>query len=713
LGTAALFLGLSLREAVNRDLNMLVGRLGADVLRVISPRDLTDDEIAELKGIPGVEAVGCQGPTREFNLPDNEYSITWFQVSANYLDVLRLELARGRDFLPEDGTVAILGSDVAEVMFGDADPIGQDVEGAEVVGVLAPVSGDDVLRERYNRLVLTTHVPAPSVVPGFLRETGFRFFFVRASKPPKDEAALVQAEFPDVTVSSVADFYRYTLSSAEALNRVVLAASAGLLAIAAVLVAALLSVSALQRTREIGIRRAVGATPAAILSMLLSEASLIGLLGGGAGLVIGAVVTAALGASAAFSPLHSAVLPGVVVIVLAASLFPALGALRVAPVAALAQRTLYGGSARRPLTIRAAVTLAIALATLGIVLVANTFVASRSFVDSMWGSIDERTLAVAPPRQSIRLTPDLTTGDRRLFKAISDVELVVPYQQQTLEVGLSVAAVDSGFPALRLFEIVEGRDLEAADFASGAAVCIVSAGFATERGLSVASDTAVEIGRTSLRVVGVFSQGISGGLGILANVVVPMAFSRLAPVGSVGFLVRVRRGADLAATQAAIVDAFALAYPDRAHVNTASLTSAEASIVGFFAAAMARLGFLGAIALFLAIGEASALVRFLLVLRTQEIGLRRAVGAAPWGIWAISTREAAASVVPGVVAGTAAGHFLTPSFFRWFYGLVPPSGAFAAIVALVCVVVISAFGAAPARALVRAQPADLLVQERE
>jgi putative ABC transport system permease protein len=98
--------------------------------------------------------------------------------------------------------------------------------------------------------------------------------------------------------------------------------------------------SVLERTREIGLRRAVGATRSAIRTQFVIEASAISLLGGGAGLVMGVLIAVLIGASAGWPTVVTfwsiALSFGVSIAVgLASGIYPATRAAAVEPIEAL------------------------------------------------------------------------------------------------------------------------------------------------------------------------------------------------------------------------------------------------------------------------------------------------------------------------------------------------------------------------------------------
>jgi predicted permease len=221
--------------------------------------------------------------------PTDSDGIDRREVSADYFRALQIPLLAGRFFDDADragsAPVAILNQTAAERYFGAANAVGQMIEvkdGApplQVVGVVRDVRQFGPERQGNAAFFLPFDQSSPTWGMLVLRTTDKTSAVLSAAN------AAIWAEFPD-NVSEV-NALRDVLADRLAARRfnMVLLGLFGLLGlvIAALGVYGVMSHAVTQRTQEIGIRMALGATSAAILQMILSRA--IGLVV--TGLVIG------------------------------------------------------------------------------------------------------------------------------------------------------------------------------------------------------------------------------------------------------------------------------------------------------------------------------------------------------------------------------------------------------------------------------------------
>jgi putative ABC transport system permease protein len=277
-------------------------------------------------------------------------------VTSNAAEINNLDLETGRFFTTTEeqrsALVVIIGSDVREELFGRLDPIGRMVNVAgqpmRIIGLLRKQGS--VLGENQDKVLFMP-------ITAWQKRFGSREsidIFVKA----KGGVAGVEASMDDVRVILRArrrTAFRaddpFAAVTAEALQMLWKSISAGLfslmvlisgisLLVGGIVIMNIMLVSVVERTREIGVRRAIGATRKNIRSQFLTEAILLSLGGGILGVLLGIAIAKSI---STFGPLPTLVRPSLVLAGLAisvvtgvvAGVIPAVRASKLPPVEAL------------------------------------------------------------------------------------------------------------------------------------------------------------------------------------------------------------------------------------------------------------------------------------------------------------------------------------------------------------------------------------------
>lgn len=265
-----------------------------------SPMRLDDVEIiAGLDGVgavqPKVEIPWDPDPAIGFGAPD--FLVGTIPGADAGFETLTLELATGRQLIAEDtGNVVVLGSTIARkygvVAGGTVDIRG---ESFEVLGTLQPtLSSPDT-----NGFIPLSTAQAlylgdlPPLVAESLQADELAnqiVVFPEVGADPTTVAAAIEAAVENSATMTGAEFSETVGATTVIFNAIIIGVAAISLIVGGLSVINTMAMSVAERTREIGIRRAIGGSRRRIVRELVAEAGVIGLLGGLIGLGLGAAV---------------------------------------------------------------------------------------------------------------------------------------------------------------------------------------------------------------------------------------------------------------------------------------------------------------------------------------------------------------------------------------------------------------------------------------
>ncbi|MEN9235797.1 MAG: ABC transporter permease [Gloeomargarita sp. GMQP_bins_120] len=237
-------------------------------------------------------------------------------VDEHFWEVRQFTVDQGRVFTPTEletaQSVVVLGATVARDLFGRESPLGKSVriqgDRYEVIGVLAPKGTTGGFDQDDQVFIPLKNMAARIVGQNALQGIAISGFWVQVPDESEMEAAQFQITnllrirhniYPpqpdDFRINNQGDIISAFTAITGLLTVMVGAIAAISLVVGGIGIANIMLVSVVERTREIGIRKAVGATEGAILHQFLTEAILVSLCGGLVGLLLG--ILAAWGAA--------------------------------------------------------------------------------------------------------------------------------------------------------------------------------------------------------------------------------------------------------------------------------------------------------------------------------------------------------------------------------------------------------------------------------
>ncbi len=317
IGVGAVIATVSIGNGAKNQVESQIASLGQNVITVFPGSTNTggtrggfgaastltiDDAEAIEREILGVVAVSAEVRDRQQILANGlNWNTTVMGESPGYLSVRAWDLAQGNMFTDADmrstAKVAIIGQTVATELYPDVDPVGQTIRirnlPFKVLGVLKP-KGFSFFGSDQDDVVI---VPTTSAMRRVARRQYLSSILIQAQSPEmmsriqQDVADLLQQRRgdrePDFTVRNQLELAEAATATSKTMT-VLLGSIAGVsLIVGGIGIMNIMLVSVTERTREIGIRLAIGAHDRDVRIQFLIEAMILSMLGGIFGVLIG------------------------------------------------------------------------------------------------------------------------------------------------------------------------------------------------------------------------------------------------------------------------------------------------------------------------------------------------------------------------------------------------------------------------------------------
>jgi putative ABC transport system permease protein len=370
IGVGAVIVLVTLGEGASAKVKSDIAKLGENLLIVNTgafrrgpsstpARPFTrEDAAAVVREVGGLSGVAPAASRQTLVVYGNRNWRTQVSGStADFFPVRGYQIQRGRAFTASESTagraLCVVGQTVVTELFGGADPLGQTLRvgrtPCEVIGTLVP-KGEAGFGQDQDDLVVMPLVAFQRRIAG---NNDITSMYVSAA--PGRSTALVQSQLEsllrerrritnpaedDFTVRDMAEIAATMASTTGALAALLGAIAGVSLLVGGIGIMNIMLVSVTERTREIGLRLAVGARPRDILGQFLIEATTLATIGGAIGVALGVGTAQGIASAAGWPALVS---PNAIVVAVAFSalvgiffgFYPAQRAAQLDPIEAL------------------------------------------------------------------------------------------------------------------------------------------------------------------------------------------------------------------------------------------------------------------------------------------------------------------------------------------------------------------------------------------
>jgi putative ABC transport system permease protein len=325
IGVGAVIAMLGIGQGADQTMQKQIANLGSNMLFVTSgsmnlgglrlgwgaTKTLVRDDVTAM--VKECHAVAAAAPgtqtTAQVVYGNDNWGTRVTGTTPEYFEIRTWPFQSGASFTEDDVTtaanVAVIGDTVRKNLFAATDPVGKTVRIGNlpfmVVGVLEAKGQSPAMSEDQDDTII---MPLTTLQKKITGQTWLRWVMLSAKSQSASYAAKQQIEAllrdrhriregqpDDFSVRNLAEFAQ-AASETSSVMTLLLGSIAGIsLLVGGVMIMNIMLVSVTERTREIGIRLAIGATESDVQHQFLTEAVVISLLGGALGILIGLVAS--------------------------------------------------------------------------------------------------------------------------------------------------------------------------------------------------------------------------------------------------------------------------------------------------------------------------------------------------------------------------------------------------------------------------------------
>lgn len=337
IGVAAVIALVSIGNGVKQDIQNSISSLGSNLLMVMpgAPRtpgvrpsagSMKSLKVSDYEAISKLDGVKAASPMTNgayvVIYQNKNWTTSVSGVNANYLDVNNWSMKSGR-FLSEKNVqnrerVAVVGKTVVKNLFGDENPVGAEIRVKNIpfriIGVLNS-KGSGAMGNDQDDMVIIPYTTAMERVDGidYLRmiyvvgkdENGIDRLQSDIENLLRVRHGIKDTNLDDFNIQNMNSIMETMEQTTGTLTLFLGAVAAISLVVGGIGIMNIMLVSVTERTREIGVRKALGATYNVIVTQFLIEAVVISLMGGIIGIILGVGSSKLIGMASGLSTVIS------------------------------------------------------------------------------------------------------------------------------------------------------------------------------------------------------------------------------------------------------------------------------------------------------------------------------------------------------------------------------------------------------------------------